>query len=117
MNLTTLFRKSIRQADQITKTLQCEVLHSGWDGTYSPSGEPNFGEAVRRRAIVELKQELRSAEDGTERLSHTRVTFVGPVAVHTLDHITLPDGMSPRILSIEAPLGEDAVPFAVTVWF
>ena len=54
---------------------------------------------------------------GAERLSHSQVVVLGPIAFQAEDRITLPvEGVRP-ILRVEALLDADGRPYLTTLYF
>jgi len=115
--LSDVVRKAVAIANSTTATLQATVKHAAFDKTYTRSGQPNHKTAVSRKAIVEKKQELKTAIDGSERVSQTKLTFLGAIDVDVRDTITLPDGTSPTILAVASPLADDGTRLITEVWF
>ena len=115
-DLSRIVTSAVAIADRATASLQAVVQHAAFDGTYSASGEPGHATPVARRAIVEAKQELRRDKDGTERMSRWKLTFVEPLAVNLLDLFTLPDGTTPALLALAAPIDSAGAPFIQEVW-
>lgn len=116
-NLSDTIRKAVATVNAVTLTLQATVQHASFTGTSTREGNPNVGAPVTRQAIVQKKQNLKVAPDGSDQMTKTKLTFLVPVAVNLLDKITLPDGTSPRILAIEGQLDSDGNCFTTTVWF
>lgn len=73
-------------------------------GTY---GLRTFGTAVSFKARVIEKNQRVLAPDGTERVARGTVWVQGIPTVTVEDQITLPDGTTPTILSIERFPDED----------
>jgi hypothetical protein len=125
-DFTGLINQLVGVANTITASLQAQVTHAplaktspGHDGQpiYTRDGQPTYKTAVKRTAIVEKRQDQVRALDGTQKVSHTRLTFLSPFALDPRDKLTLPDGSSPAILAVKGPLGSDGVPFVLEVWF
>lgn len=67
-------------------------------GTY---GARTFGTAVSYSARVINKTQRVMAPDGTERIATGAVWILGTPIVTAEDQITLPDGSTPSILSVQ----------------
>ena len=117
-DLSDVLHQAIASADCITKSLQPTVSHTPFL-KYNRSGEPTYNDnqRVRRTCVIEKKQQLKRTIDGSERMSHTVLTFVGPVEVGLLDRIQLPDGTSSPILVVESPLDSSGNRLITQVWF
>jgi hypothetical protein len=116
-DFTTLVNSLVGTANRITASLQATVGHEAYSGTLTRDGQPNFATSVSRTAIVEKKQHQVRAQDGTIRLSETRLVFLVPLTVDVRDRFTLPDGMKPAILSLGGPLGSDGKAFVTEIYF
>jgi len=100
-------------ANKITDPLQVTVQHHPWvsDNT---AGEPQFGDPVARRALVERKRRLIRTEERRELIMVTLVTFIGPVTangspnrdepIDPRDKVVLPDGTTGPILDVQGLL-------------
>jgi len=115
-DLSKLVTEAVAIVRQATLSLQATVLHSAWLGTYTDSGEPVLATAVPRKAVLEAKQDLVVATDGTQSASRWKLTLVEPLMVTVLDRFQLPDGTSPRILSTASPIDANGLPFITEVW-
>ena len=70
-------------------------------------GKPNHGSAASYSARVVYKNDLVRADDGAEKVSKGYVWIQGTPSVTPQDRITLPDGTTPTILSVEEFPDED----------
>jgi hypothetical protein len=116
-DFTKLINELVAVANDITTSLQAQILHQAFKN-YSRDGQPVWSPiVVKRAAIVEKRQDQVRALDGTQKVSHTRLTFLVPVSIDPRDKLTLPDGSAPAILAVKAPLGSDGKAFVTEVWF
>lgn len=143
MSLNSIIRNAVKVADNITKDLQGEVLHSAWIGqngfgkaTYGRresgldiSGEQfdSPGIAVPRLAVIELKERVRDVQ-GRNVMTFVHLTFVGPIpingmttarkeAVDPRDVFVLPDGSTGPVVDVQGVLdSETNLMYAVEVW-
>lgn len=96
--------------------LMATVQHEPY-ASQNAYGEPTYGAAVNRRAVVVDQDAIIRKDDATEIVAHTRVTFLTPVAVDTKDRITLPDGRQPTILRVDFGVrADDGSGFTTEVW-
>lgn len=109
---------AIKIADDVTRGLglQAVVTHRPWL-SQTAQGKATYGGAVEMPAAVTLKQTKIRTQSGQEVMSRATITFPRDVAISVKDHITLPDGSSGPILSIDAPIDpETGRGFATTVY-
>ena len=64
-------------------------------------GAPAYGSAVEYGARIVGKQKLIKKSDGSEAMSTSLIWILGSPTITTEDQITLPDGSTPPILSVE----------------
>lgn len=64
-------------------------------------GEPSFGTATILPARIERTNRKVYGADGTERIATTRIFVPAGTPIDERDRLTLPDGRTPRILSVE----------------
>jgi hypothetical protein len=113
--LDSIIRKLVGVAHKLTTPLQATVVHEPWIGTEETpagkkTGKPVYGTAVARLALVEYTDALSRRTTGEEVKSRAKVTFLVPIEANGADNrqepidprdrITLPDGTSGPILSI-----------------
>lgn len=90
MGLAETVRGAVATAKSVTAGLQVTVMHKHWDGTFNDVGQPNLGAPVARKALVEKKQRLVRAKDGTEQVSSTYIAFIEPLALTRFDEFLEP---------------------------
>jgi hypothetical protein len=131
MGLDDIVRNAVATANSVTRTLQTTVTHRAWTGQ-DGYGKPTFASPVTRSAVVELTQALSKpvlvrTSTGQEKAARAKVLFLTPIAangasgrtepIDPRDEITLPDGTTGPILSIEGTVDPDTSrPFAAEVW-
>jgi len=64
-------------------------------------GEPDYGDAVEYPALIRYRTRKVLDREGREVVSSAQVYLNGDVGIDVRDRITLPDGTSPVIISIE----------------
>jgi hypothetical protein len=114
--LADIIRNAVAIADSATDTLQPKVRHAAWIGNDGEGGY-QYASAVQRPALVERKQKLVRKADGEQVLSTHVVTFLRPIKkngaagrqepIDPRDRITLPDGTTSNILSVNAFVDKD----------
>lgn len=121
MGLGALVRNAVATANSLTggtDGLQAEITHEPWTGL-DGYGKPSYGSAVTRTAVVELvSQHARPAavrlDSGEVLVVRATVTILSPITANAAsgrkgpvdprDRITLPDGTTGPILTINAPV-------------
>ena len=116
MGLDAIIRSAITTAKTVTADLQASVTHEAYSGL-DAYAKPTYSSGVTRKALVESKQRLIRTDDGREVLSQTKVTFLSPVSLSTKDRITLPDGTTGPILTVEGMVDPStSAPYLLEVW-
>ena len=122
--LSDILHNAVKIANTVTVTLQMTVKHapvtrSSGVVTYNAAGEHSWDSAVSRKAIVENKQQLKRAADGTERMSRYQVTLLeAGVTVDLLDQFRFADDtLFPPILAIESVLDDAGLAYAHEIYF
>jgi hypothetical protein len=100
MGLDALVRSGVALAKQLTADLQVSVSHEAVSSR-DLRGKPTYAAAVSRPAIVEKKQRLVRDTTGREVMCSHVISFLQPVSLSVEDRLTLPDGTTGPILSIE----------------
>jgi hypothetical protein len=111
-----VIRAGVGIADSLTSTLQVTVGHEKWlDQT--TDGDPTYARKVFRKAVLDLRLSRVRTPQGQEVVSRASLTFVRPTVVAYKDRITLPDGSTGPILSINGFVDADTKkPFLAEVW-
>jgi hypothetical protein len=127
-----LVRKGVAMANVITKSLHVPVVHRAWIGQ-DPWGNPIYAppsvsaDGGLLKAVVELKQTLRTLDNGMSATTKAYISFIEPVPangtagrvdpIDPRDYIMLPGGVSGPILDIEGVLDPDTGrPYMSEVW-
>ncbi len=105
-----IIRSGVAIADNLTQSLQPNVLHEAFVGKDGEGGY-SYATGVQRAALVERKTKMVRNAQGEEVVSTHVVTLLRPVAangspgrrepIDPRDKFTLPDGSKPKILSIQ----------------
>ncbi len=121
MGLGALVRNAVSTANSLTggtDGLQAEITHEPWTGL-DGYGKPSYGSAVTRLAIVELaalhnRPAAVRLDSGEVLVVRATVTILSPIRANAAsgrkgpvdprDRITLPDGTTGPILTINAPV-------------
>ena len=94
------------------QTVFIEHAASSWDG----NGNPVLGAASSNAAIVQFKTRAVIGRNGVLAASACQVMLSGSASVTIDDRITLPDGTSSPILSVEKIYDFDGNPAYVQVY-
>lgn len=100
MSFDALVRSALSMAHTLTESLQDTVSHEAY-ASQDGFGKPTFSSAVSRTAIVEKRTRKMVDATGREVLSTAKITFLQPVAIDQRDRLTLSDGTTGPILSID----------------
>ena len=105
-----LVASGVALANQLTGTLQDDVLYQAWIGQ-DLFGDYEYSDGVSLGAIVERKQDLVTDYEGQEVVSSHTISLLKPVLangtpgrsepIDPRDKFTLSDGTTGRILSVE----------------
>src|SRR5512144_807686 len=106
MGLAAIVRNAVAVANNVTNSLQTTVTHEAWTG-HDKYGKPTFDSGIERAALVQRN----TASIGAQQiLISATVTFLYPVEsngtagrqapIAPRDRITLPDGWSQPIVSV-----------------
>lgn len=106
-----LIRDFTALADNLTQSIQVDVTHYMWLGTYDSHGKPELGAGVLRKALAEKKQ--RTVRTSADEMTQTDsiITFLRPVPITKFDKFRLPDGTIAPMLNVGGmfdPLTNDA---------
>jgi len=99
VGLDAIVRAGLKVAKTVTADLRDTVTHEAWSSV-DGFGKPTYASGVSRSAIVEHKQHLLRNSNGQETLSSHRLLFLEPVAIDPRDRLTLSDGTTASILSV-----------------
>lgn len=113
MGLANIVRNAVKIADNVTKDLQVDVTHEAWTGR-DAYDVPEFDDAVTLKALVEPMHRQVRLSNGQDVIQRAKVTIIGPVEdngggtatdprhepIDPRDRITLPDGTTGPILSV-----------------
>lgn len=97
-----IVRNGVRIANRLTGTLQVDIRHQRRT-TLSDGTPVAAGSVVTRSGLVEYKTRRFQGRDGIERTSRAKLTFLSDVTIDEPDLVTLPDGTTGPILSVEKP--------------
>ncbi len=116
MAFNKLIAKGVKLARDITSSLQADVTHEPWIASGN-NGQPLFGTAVTRKAIVGYDRRLIRNVQGEQVMQSASVLFLDLIAsngatgrrepVDPRDQITLPDGHTGPIVNIKGPVNPD----------
>lgn len=111
-----IIRSGVAIADKLTDSLQPKVRHAAWIGNDGEGGHL-YAAPVLRPALVERKQKTLRSSTGEEVVSTHYVAFLRPIKnngaagrqepIDPRDKITLPDGTSSAILTVNAFVDKD----------
>jgi hypothetical protein len=109
MSLLDVVRSGVAIANSVTNSgdLQASVMHEHYTESAQLAANKGVGKrtldaAVSRPALVQKKQQMVRTASGELVQSKASVVFLDPAVLVTLfDKITLPDGTTGPILSIE----------------
>jgi hypothetical protein len=117
MALDDIIRSGIALADSITKSLQPTIRYEPWIGQ-DEYGTPRFGTRQDIRVIIEYKNKQFSTRSGKEPLIRAIIFFLHPIDANGAedraepldirDRITLPDGTTGPILSVDGVADPDS---------
>lgn len=80
--------------------IQVTVIHRAYVAQDAlGDGEP-YAAPVSRTAVLKQLKHMLHGINGSETQDQSQLLFVGPVAITTNDHLTLPDGTTPPILEV-----------------
>ena len=100
MSLATILQNGISVANTVTESLQATVTHAAFSSK-DGYGKFTYGTGVARKCIVERRQKYVRTNQGQEKLSLAKLTFIEPVTIDERDKITLPDSTVMPILKID----------------
>lgn len=109
MSLLDVIRGAVKIADEVTKPLQGSVSFERFTSA-DAYGEALYASAVSLRAIVEWKQQKVRTQEGILIASRCNVLFLdiaatvsatGGLGISTKDRITLPNGETNPIASLD----------------
>jgi len=117
--LDALVRAGVALATALTAPLQASVGHEAWL-SQDALGAPVYATRVDVPALVEHKSRLVRAADGREVMAATKVTVLQPITIAPVDRLTLPDGTTPPILTVEGLVDPAAAvagqPYLASIW-
>ena len=100
MSLATILQNGISVANTVTESLQATVTHAAFSSK-DGYGKFTYATGVARKCIVERRQKYVRTNEGQEKLSLAKLTFIEPVTIDERDKITLPDSTVMPILKID----------------
>ncbi len=104
-------------ADSLTVDFRATVTHYAATGTLDDYGQPTYGAGVTRSAIVADTDEVVRTQRGDEVVAHTRLVFLGDVAIDLADKIVLPGNRTSLILRVDHGVRPAAGADFVTIVF
>jgi hypothetical protein len=112
-----VIRRALVTAKRIVDTVvgMPEVQHIPVEGRDQHG--PLYGDPIIRQAIVEDVGEAVVGEDGVQRQSTTKLTFLEPVSVDLLDKFIVPGDETEHRVAKRGGLAQvDGVPYYAEVW-
>jgi hypothetical protein len=127
MSLQSTIKQGIATARSVTLSLQNDVTITPWTG-HDRTGAPSYGTAASFKALVEWKQKVFRALDGTDLVGETKVTILQPITangaagrvepVDPRDKLTLGSGVvAGKILKVEGLVDPTIdYPYMFEIW-